>query len=135
MKVTKHLEKAKQTFKKDRPTKAEQNDSLWINCPGCNQMQLKEDLNKNYNICRNEKLKVIKMEKMPVFVKIDEYRDVLDLIEVVRRKVDDAKATLLKIHDLKNEEDSLVEQWQNSLAEVEKKIEFIDHTLNEPEHY
>ncbi|MBT4445890.1 hypothetical protein HOA92_04085 [archaeon] len=75
------------------------------------------------------------MEKMPVFVKIDEYRDVLDLIEVVRRKVDDAKATLLKIHDLKNEEDSLVEQWQNSLAEVEKKIEFIDHTLNEPEHY
>ena len=75
------------------------------------------------------------MEKMPVVVKIDEYRDVLDLIEVVIRKVDDAKATLLKIHDLKNEEDSLVEQWQNSLAEVEKKIEFIDHTLNEPEHY
>lgn len=75
------------------------------------------------------------MDKMPVFVKIDEYRDVLDLIEIVRRKIEDAKATLLKIHDLKNEEDSLVEQWQNSLAEVEKKIEFIDHTLDEPEHY
>ena len=29
------------------------------------------------------------MDKMPVFVKIDEYRDVLDLVEVVRRKVDD----------------------------------------------
>jgi hypothetical protein len=49
------------------------------------------------------------MDKMPVFVKIDEYRDVLDLIEIVRRKIEDAKATLLKIHDLKNEEDSLVD--------------------------
>ena len=53
----------------------------------------------------------------------------------LRLNVFDQNATLLKIHDLKNEEDSLVEQWQNSLAEVEKKIEFIDHTLNEPEHY
>ena len=50
-KIQSFVEKAKQTFKKDRPTKAEQKDSLWINCPGCNQMQLKEDLNKNYNIC------------------------------------------------------------------------------------
>ena len=75
------------------------------------------------------------MEKMPVFVKIDDYQDVLDLIEVVRKKIDDAKSTLLKIHDLKNDEDQLVEQWQNSLSEIEKKVEFIDHTLNEPEHY
>ena len=50
-KLESFVEKAKQTFKKDRPTKAEQNDSLWITCPGCNQMQLKEDLKKNYNVC------------------------------------------------------------------------------------
>ncbi len=75
------------------------------------------------------------MEKMPVFVKISDYKDVLDLIEVVHKRVDDAKSTLLKIHDLKNEEDQLVDQWQNSLTEIEKKVEFINHTLNEPEHY
>jgi hypothetical protein len=75
------------------------------------------------------------MEKMPVFVKINDYRDVLDLIEVVRKKIDDSKSTLLKIHDLKNDEDQLVEQWQNALSEIEKKVEFIDQTLNEPEHY
>jgi len=72
---------------------------------------------------------------MPVFVKINDYRDVLDLIEVVRKKIDDSKSTLLKIHDLKNDEDQLVEQWQNALSEIEKKVEFIDQTLNEPEHY
>ena len=75
------------------------------------------------------------MERMPVFVKVDEYEDVLDLIQSIKHKIGDAKDTLLKINDLKNDEDQLLEQWQNSLAEVEKKIEFIDQSMNEPETY
>ena len=75
------------------------------------------------------------MEKMPVFVKVDEYNEVLNVIKVIRQKIDDAKNTLLKINDLKNEEDHQLEMWQNSLSEVEKKIDFVDHSLNEPEEY
>jgi len=72
---------------------------------------------------------------MPVFVKIDEYDDVLSLLRMVRAKMEEAKETLAKIHDLKNEEDHQLEVWQNTLVEVEKKIDFIDHSLNEPEHF
>jgi len=75
------------------------------------------------------------MEKMPVFVQVEDYRDVLALLRAIEKKVDDAKDTLLRINELKNEEDELVEHWQNGLAEVEKKIEFINHSLNEPEHF
>lgn len=75
------------------------------------------------------------MERMPVFVKIDEYNDVLELVKVIRKKLDEAKETLLKIHDLKNEEDHQLEQWQNTLTEVEKKVDFIDHSLSEPEQF
>jgi len=75
------------------------------------------------------------MEKMPVFVKIEEYNDVLSLMRTIRKKLDEAKGTLLKIHDLKNEEDHQLEMWQNTLAEVEKKIDFVDHSLNEPQNY
>ncbi len=75
------------------------------------------------------------MEKMPVFIKIEEYNDVLELVKAVRQKLEEAKSTLLKINDLKNEEDHQLEMWQNTLAEVEKKIDFIDHSLNEPEHF
>ena len=50
-KVRKFVEKAKQTLQKNRPTKSEQKNSLWINCPSCGQMQLKTDLEKNFNIC------------------------------------------------------------------------------------
>lgn len=75
------------------------------------------------------------MDKMPVFVKISEYDDVLNLIKVMKRKLEESKETLMKIHELKNEEDHQLELWQNTLAEVEKKIEFIDHSLNEPEQF
>lgn len=50
-KLQSFVEKAKQTFKKSRPSKAEQANSAWVNCPGCNQMKLREDLKKNFNIC------------------------------------------------------------------------------------
>ncbi len=72
---------------------------------------------------------------MPVFIKIDEYEEVLELVKMIHRKLEDAKTTLLKINDLKNEEDHQLEMWQNALAEVEKKIDFINQSLNEPEEF
>lgn len=72
---------------------------------------------------------------MPVFVKVDEYDDVLNLIKLIRKKIDESKETLMKINELKNEEDHQLEMWQNNLAEVEKKIDFVEHSLNEPEHF
>lgn len=73
------------------------------------------------------------MDKMPVFVKVDDYQEVLNLIKTIRRRLEETKETLLKINDLKNEEDHQLEMWQNTLAEIEKKVDFIDHSLNEPE--
>ena len=46
------VQKAKDKFKKERASKKDQEQSLWINCPGCNQMQLKEDLKQNFSICK-----------------------------------------------------------------------------------
>jgi hypothetical protein len=75
------------------------------------------------------------MKNMPVFVKIEDYGSVLTLVDNVRAKLEDAKKTLLKINDLKNEEDHLLEQWQSGLIDIEKKIEFINQSFSEPENY
>ena len=75
------------------------------------------------------------MDRMPVFVKIDEYDNVLELVKAIHKRIDEAKETLARIHDLKNEEDHQLEMWQNSLTEVEKKVDFIDHSLSEPEQF
>ena len=75
------------------------------------------------------------MEHMPVFVKIDDYDDVLSLLKTIRGKLGEAKITLAKIHDLKNEEDHQLDVWQNTLMEVEKKVDFVSHSLSEPERF
>ncbi len=71
-------------------------------------------------------------ETMPVFVRIDEYRDVLDVMNIVRNKLEEAKATITKINELKNEEDSELELWRTGVEEIERKLAFVDKVLFEP---
>lgn len=71
-------------------------------------------------------------EVMPVFVRIDEYKDVLDVMNMIRNKIEEAKATIVKINELKNEEDSELELWRTGVEEIERKIAFVDKVLFEP---
>lgn len=72
-------------------------------------------------------------EGMPVFVRIEDYRDVLELMGVLKAKIEDAKKTLAKINELKGKEDSELAEWRAEIGDVEKKVDYIDHVLFEPE--
>lgn len=72
-------------------------------------------------------------EPAPVFVKIDEYRDILDVINVIKSKINDARHVLKRINELKAEEDNEVDLWTSNIGEVERKVEMIDKTLFEVE--
>ena len=67
-----------------------------------------------------------------VFVKIDEYSDILDIIALVNEKVKEARTILDKISDLKNQEDAELTAWKHSLDDVERKMKYIDQSLFEP---
>lgn len=69
----------------------------------------------------------------PVFVRIDEYKGVLEIMGLIKDKLNEARDTLGKINELKNEEDSELEIWNTTLEEIEKKVEQIDKELFEPE--
>ena len=69
-----------------------------------------------------------------VFVKIKEYNDILDIIALINEKIGEARVILGKIYDLKNQEDSELETWKNSLDDVERKLKYIDQTLFEPKY-
>ena len=43
-KILSFVQKTKDRFKKDRPSKQDQEKSLWLNCPECNKMELKDKL-------------------------------------------------------------------------------------------
>ena len=70
---------------------------------------------------------------MPVFIKIDEYKEVMEIMKLVRNKLEDAKRILYKINELKNKEDSELAEWNSNINEIEKKIEEIDNSMFSPE--
>lgn len=72
-------------------------------------------------------------QEMPVFVRIEEYKEVLDVMELIKNKISQANSILGKINELKNEEDAELEAWKTNLEEIERKIDNIDSSLIEPE--
>jgi peptidoglycan hydrolase CwlO-like protein len=73
------------------------------------------------------------MEGMPVFVKINEYKDILEVMGLIKNRLDQAKKTIGKITKLKNSEDAQLDSWKENLADVERKIDMIDSVLFEPQ--
>jgi hypothetical protein len=58
----------------------------------------------------------------PIFIKIDEYEDIKDILQLIRNKIGEAKDTLGKLHQLKFEEDTELEAWKAEIDEIEKRI-------------
>lgn len=75
------------------------------------------------------------MDNAPVYVKIKDYKDVLDTLDLIKSKISDARELLGKVNELKNEEDAELELWNTGLEEIERKVEFVDRTLFEPQSY
>lgn len=69
----------------------------------------------------------------PVFVKVDEYKEILDVLDMIKGKMKEIKGVLSNLNDLRNEEDSEIEMWNNAMSDIEKKIEGIDRIMFEPE--
>lgn len=69
---------------------------------------------------------------VPVFIKLEEYNDILAIVSVIKKKISEAKETLLKLEQLREEEDHEVVLWQSNLKDVHEKIEFVDNLLKAP---
>ena len=69
----------------------------------------------------------------PVFVKVDEYKEILDVLDMVKGKISEIRETLSSINELRNEEDSEVSMWNGTIDDIEKKIEEIDRMMFEME--
>ena len=64
-----------------------------------------------------------------VFVKIDDFKDITEILNLAHEKLQQAKNVLNKIAELKAQEDAEVEAWQSELAEIERRISGVDRHL------
>ena len=67
----------------------------------------------------------------PVFVKVDDYKEILDVLDMVKGKLDEIRGTLNGIHEMRNQEDAEVSMWNHTIDEIEKKVENIDKMIFE----
>ena len=65
----------------------------------------------------------------PVFVKVGEYKEILDVLDMVKGKISEIRDTLASINDLRNEEDTEVSMWNGTIDDIEKKIDEIDRMM------
>ena len=72
-------------------------------------------------------------QKAPVFVKIEDYKDITEIMTLVKEKLDQARFLLNKINELKRQEDTELSNWTRELDEVTKRVYEIDRMLLEPE--
>lgn len=71
------------------------------------------------------------MAEKPLFVKIDEYDDLKDMVKLVKNKIAESRKTLSMINQLEQQEAAELESWDHEIDEVEKKVQYMESTLFE----
>ena len=67
----------------------------------------------------------------PVFVKIEDYQEILNIVDVIKANLLKTKQTVGSINNLKNREDDILKGWNQGLDEISKKVENMSLTLFE----
>ncbi|MBU0666137.1 MAG: hypothetical protein ABIC91_05080 [Nanoarchaeota archaeon] len=71
------------------------------------------------------------MTQNQIFVKIDEYKEILNIVGIVKNKITKAKETIDKINELKKQENEEIETWGSNLESVSKKVGVIEEALSQ----
>jgi len=72
-------------------------------------------------------------KNLPVFVKINDYKEILNIMDVMKQKLKDTKQSLARVRELKMQEDQEIAEWDRNVAEINKRISFIDSAFFENE--
>ena len=72
-------------------------------------------------------------KNIPVFVKIKDYKEVLDIVDVMKQKLKETTKTLNNIKQLKVEEDKELQEWEKNITEISRRLAFIDSAFFENE--
>ncbi len=88
----------------------------------------KEEVKKSKVVVKKQKFPSIGRE---MFVKSDQYREVLDSINAIKRKIRESENILERLNEIKNNKDKEFEKWRTLLEDIERKSVYIDKTLFE----
>lgn len=71
-------------------------------------------------------------ERATVFVRVDKYKEIMQTIESMQRKVDELQNTLNKIAAIKEKEAEIIHGWGAMLQETKSKVDEVNAKLLRP---
>jgi hypothetical protein len=69
--------------------------------------------------------------KGPFYVKVDDYRAILESTTRIRDDIKDASDLVMRMNELKNEEDKEFEKWRQQLEDIQRKLTYVDKIIFE----
>lgn len=72
-------------------------------------------------------------ERAPVFVRVEEYRAIRELMDTIHNRLTQAKTLLARVNELKQQEDAQIENWARDIEDVEERLSSVDKSLTEPQ--
>src|SRR3989344_6091575 len=66
-----------------------------------------------------------------LFVKIDKYKESMRTLNLIKESLMSTEHILGKLHQIKSQEDSEIEQWHEQIKRIKQNIVFIDKNLFE----
>lgn len=71
------------------------------------------------------------MENVPIYVKVDKYKELLEVLKTINAKLQNVDKTISKINDLKAQEDNQIQSWNDNLADIRARLEKINQAFYE----
>jgi|TARA_B100000315_G_C14570499_1_gene585217 predicted nucleic acid-binding Zn-ribbon protein len=66
-----------------------------------------------------------------IFVKINEYNEVLKIMQIVKEKIAKTEETIKKLSDLKEEEINELSDWSKKIETVKNNVEEMEKQLSQ----
>lgn len=67
----------------------------------------------------------------PIFVKIDNYKEALEILEEIKRKVREAETIFSEVERIREDRDKKIDAWKADLAKIKERLIAIDRKLFE----
>ena len=71
------------------------------------------------------------MENIPIYIKVDEYKQLLETLHALQNKLASVNGTIEKINKLKAQEDAQVAQWNENLTDIKARLEKVNQAFYE----
>lgn len=71
-------------------------------------------------------------ERATVFVRVDKYKEIMQTVESMQRKVNELQDTLNKIASIKEKEAEIIHGWGAMLQETKSKVDEVNSKLLRP---